>query len=659
MTKLLTLLKQTKKYPLNEYSDKIVRSLIDKWQKEDPKATESIITQLIKKFEQIKNGLEAKADKVAIPERFKGNKQLFLDITQYSFDELVKLIKSLPKDEEKSKKEIIKYFVEKERLEKPIVQSYVNRFFENRRELKYKVENGDEENGFSKKEVERLIPSYLLRNDLYLDITNWKEFEKLEQMLDALFPRQQVAGEEDQNTATTDADKIYDKDGIEIYKGDAQHKCVSYNPTVNGKKKYGWCITQPGNSNYDYYRFQQGTNRMFYFVFDRSRPDSDPFHAIVIHVGEDNKQYWVTDARNSGDNNEKNWIGVIKRLPQDLGSKLAGLEKIFKYVAPSKAEISSAALRGKKLSARDFIELDSDTKAQYIQANAGSLSADVLNVLDNNLKNLAINYGQQFSWNQLKDSEALAKRYAIFRFRHTNYSAIPIPLPFIKYLDDDAKLKYFQTFEKDYLTFDQIQKYFGDVITKDYVEKQFKELGFLPKAAGRYIDDLKSKHLFDLYSTLFTNWVINSTSTNEEDESKASSQSVRPILLTQDQWKKLPSEYKTDLIKLVKKLDGKEKYVAVLYGSPFIINNKGKDILVLPTNLDNDRFVLTDIEGNNISDKEYDNIQLGDDDASNAFVTRKYYPSSEVKINNKPFELKESYNDWNKFNLQRKAGIIK
>lgn len=665
MPKLTQILKQVKRYPLNEYSDKVVKSLIDKWQVEDPKATEAIITQLIKKFEQIKNNLAAKADKVAIPERFKNNKQLYLDITQYSFDELVKLIKSLPKDEEKTKKEIIAYFVEKERLEKPIVQSYVNRFLQNKRDLKYKVEHGDETNHFSKEDVRALIPNHLLRNDLYLDITNWRSFVELEQMMDALFPREIQAGEEGENTASTNADKLYDQDNLEIYRGDAQHKCVSYNPTENGKKKYGWCITQPGNSNYDYYRFQQGTNRMFYFVFDRTKPDSDPWHAIVIHVGEDNKQYWVTNARNNGDHNVKKWDDVIKYVPSDLGKKLSGLEKIFKYIPPSKAEISSAALRGKKLSGRDFIELDADTKVQYIQSNAGTspngLSPEILVVLDNQLKNLAINYGQSFTWNQLKNTEALAKRYAVFRFRHTNYGKDPIPLPFVKYLDEEAKDKYYKTFEADYLNFNQIEQFFGEQITKRYVEDQLKDLGYLPKEAEKYIDNPKTKELFNIYSTVFTNWLVNQSSTSVEDEAKASRQSVRPILLTQHQWSKLPPNVQKSLVDLTEKLNGQEKYAAFLYGMPYILKNGNEPLLILPTTEEGDEFVITDMAGNVRSNKKYNDVELNHNQSTNPFVIDKIYPFQSAKVSGNPITLiKEAYYDnWDKYSMQRKAGILK
>ena len=86
-------------------------------------------------------------------------------------------------------------------------------------------------------------------------------------MLDALFPSEKKVAGGDENTATTDADKIYSANGIEIYKGNERDKCVSYNPTeANNMKMYSWCVAQPGNHMYDSYRFGK-LAPTFYFVY--------------------------------------------------------------------------------------------------------------------------------------------------------------------------------------------------------------------------------------------------------------------------------------------------------------------------------------------------------------------------------------------------------
>jgi hypothetical protein len=182
---------------------------------------------------------------------------------------MVNLLKSLPQNEEKIKKEAIKKFVDKEQIDKATAQSYVARFMNKKKDLKYAVENGTEDERFTKEEVKKFIPARLLANDLYLDPRNYR-WQNLEQMLDALFPTQIKVGEEGENLAETDADKIYSKGDIEVYKCDEVHKCIQYNPTVTttSRKKYGWCVAQPGNTNYDFYRFQE-TSPTFYFIFDR------------------------------------------------------------------------------------------------------------------------------------------------------------------------------------------------------------------------------------------------------------------------------------------------------------------------------------------------------------------------------------------------------
>ena len=150
---------------------------------------------------------------------------------------MIKLIKSYPENPDKVKKDAIENFATKYQIDKATAQSYVARFMTKKDNLKYAVENGTEDGNFTKEEVLELIPKRLLQNNLYLDPRNW-QWQPFEQALDSLFPSQkQVTGEEGDNEATTDADKVYDKDGIEIYQGDDVHKCISYNPVDTQTKR--------------------------------------------------------------------------------------------------------------------------------------------------------------------------------------------------------------------------------------------------------------------------------------------------------------------------------------------------------------------------------------------------------------------------------------
>lgn len=673
--KLTEILKTT----LLEYSEKTIKTTVDRWKQSNPKVDDNTARQLIQRFDQVKDGLANKLNQLSLSDELKqGNN--YLNIDKYSFDDMVKLIRSIPENEDKIKKEAIKQFMDKEKIDKQMAAHYVIRFMNNKRNLKYAAENGTENGNFDKEEVLKFIPKQLMFNNAYLDPRSWP-FVKLEHMLDALFPYVGKAGEEDDtNSATTNADKVYDKDGLEVYRGDAQHKCISYNPNEGGQKKYGWCIAQPKNTNYDYYRFQGDNNRMFYIVFDRTRSSEgtrdgikDKWHAFVIHVGEGNKKYWITSAKNDADREFSKWSDLEKIAPE-VWPKLKGIESVFKYVPPSKAEISAAALRGKKISANDFKELDYETKEQYVQSNAGSLSPEILKVLDKELKNIAINYGQKFPYSDLKDNEGLAKRYAIFRFRHTDYSKDPIPLPYVKYLDDAAKQKYLDVYD-DNLNFDYINKYFGDKATENYVEKQLKTLDYLPKEAEKYIKDPKLKKLFLIYNQLFESWEFDDNYNIDENELEVSVdmplQGVTPKPLSVEQWKNFSSQEKKSLIELAEQVNGKEKYSTLLYALPFIITKGDKKYILLPENNKESIFedwVLTDIDGNIVKkgikgnessiNKEpliigYPRIQED---------PRRIYDSKELNINGEEANnlLKESkYEDWYKHSLMRKAGIYK
>ena len=69
---------------------------------------------------------------------------------------MIKLIKSLPENPEKVKKDAIERFVKNEQIDKATAQSYVARFVANKDKLKYAVENGTEDGSLTKEEVREL-----------------------------------------------------------------------------------------------------------------------------------------------------------------------------------------------------------------------------------------------------------------------------------------------------------------------------------------------------------------------------------------------------------------------------------------------------------------------------------------------------------------------
>lgn len=614
-----------------EYSDKLIQTVTDKWKQENSKVTDSNAKQLIQRFDQIKNGLSSKLNIVSLPDNLKqGNK--YLDITLYTLDDMLKLIKSIPENPEKVKKDAVTNFIEKYQIDKPTAQSYVARFVSKKDDLKFGVKDGIEDRNLSKEDVLKFIPKKLQYNDMFLDPRNW-EWEDFEHMLDALFPsHKEVSDEEGENTASTESDKIYDKNGIEVYKGDDVHKCISYNPVVNKKKKYGWCITQPGNTNYDYYRFEE-RQPTFYFIFDRSKtsePEHSPFqdvwHAFVLQINSTGG-YRITNANNNGDNQAKTWADISKIVPADTWSKIKGLENLFVPIKLSSTERGRKFASGKNLSVDEFKELSQDEKILYVQGKAQKqqLSNEILEVLtkykidlqgrSTTLANVAIDSGQEFPYSILKTNEPLAKRYSIFRFRHTDYGKNPIPLPYVKYLDEEAKAKFLKTFD-DNLTFEYIDKYFGENQAKLYVNEQAKTLNYLPDSAIKYISNPKLQNFYKLYNKLFQNWVF-SNNTNISDEKLESlkvmpEQIVYPSPLLYDNWKSFSSTDRKLFYDIAKRSDVDiEKYINASYAVPFFVQKGDLIYALLPESKSMDEWILSDFDGKIISKAKTEDFTLG------------------------------------------------
>lgn len=644
-------LRNLKEQILSEYSEKTIQTTIERWKKENPKVDDNIAKQVIQRFDQIKSSLAQKLNIVSLSDELKKNNN-YLNIDKYSFDDMVKLIRSLPENPDKIKKDAVQKFHDREEIDKNLAQSYVARFMAKRDALKQGFENGLEDEGFTKDEVREYIPKQLQQQNAFLDPRNWK-WQGFEQMLDALFPSQRQAGEEGENLADTDLSKVYDKDGIEIYKGDDVHKCISYNPTVEKtkKKKYGWCVTQVGNTNYDYYRFGDKAPT-FYFVFDRNKtsepehaPFKDKWHAFVVQVTADGKDYIVTAADNRGDIDAKGWENVSKIVPSDTWSRIKGLEKYFQPIKLSSVERGRKFASGKSLSLDEFKELDQDEKILYIQGKASknSISPEIKAILPDykinlegrstTLANVAIDSGQKFSWNELKGSEPLAKRYAIFRFRHTNYSKDPLPLPFIKYLDEEGKAKYLKIFEEN-LNFGLIEKFFGEKVAADYANKEAENLQYIPEKAIKYLKDDKLKKMYSIYQKLTESWNFSDNfKLDEESISKLTDmpvQDVTPVPINEEQWKKLSTQEREFIISLGTKVNGNSKYSTLLYALPYIVKDGDNEYVLLPKNNKDftyDKWVLMDTNGKVIKDNISGDATLGE----NTLITG--YPSDNEKIN--------------------------
>jgi hypothetical protein len=667
--KLSSLLKNL----LLEYSQGQIDKTIRRWEN-SPGFDKNVALNLIKTFDEKKGGLSNKLDIVVLPDKLKqGNN--YLNIDNYSYEDMEKLVPSIPENPEKIKKDAVKRFVDKYSVNKGTAQSYVARFLDKKDSLKLAAKEGLEDIGLSKEDVLDLIPKKLQQREIFLDPRNW-EWLSFEQMMDALFPSQKTVSGEDINLASTEADKVYDKNGIEIYKGDDVNKCISYNPVIPStkRKKYGWCVTTVGNTNYDYYRFMRPKSQeeepTFYFVFDRNKPSSpehatfdDQWHAFVIQVTADQKKYIVTGADNRGDiftKEDKGWEGIADIVPAETWAKIKNLKDYFKPIPLSKEEKGRKFASGKNLNLDEFKELSQDEKILYIvgKASKNELSDKILEILpkykisyegkSTTLMNIAIDRGQDIPYNILSKYEPLAKRYAIVRFR---YSQKPIPLPYVKYLDEPSKEEYLKTFDGN-LTFDYIEKYFGTEQARKYANEQAKKLGYLPQDAIKYISDSKLKNLYSIYTKLFKNWLF-SDSVNMSDEELGNQKempktSINPSPLTYDDWKSLTSQEKQTIFKLTQTSDSNiTKYDVASYAVPFFLQDNNKIYALLPTDDSTTDWVISDMNGKSLIKISMDDMSINDEKFISAYPdysskdAKRIIPLSALKIDDEPISLNE------------------
>ncbi len=544
-----------------------------------------------------------------------------------------------------------------------------------------------------------LIPKYLQEKNKFTDILQWRLFTEIEKIVDS-YPaskkQQKVAIKQQVNDAETDADEIFNDGTVEVYKGDTMSRCIKYG--IN--EKYSWCISRAGDtrSMYYNYRFQGTSSRSFYFVFDRSRPSNkqgssfvDNFHAFVIHTFEKGT-YAVTSADNGGDQTAESWEGLARYIPAPLWARIKGLKNIIAYVPPSNSEVELQALKNKTLTKEQFLQLSHQTKVQYIQNNAKDLDTHIFKSLDVELKNMAINFDRKCSFDEIKMNTSLLKRYPDLRFKHFNDEAIPYP--FIPYLKEELQRLYYEKFEAEFLTFDEIEKYFHHNILLEYIDKQVNKLGFLPSSISMlYSTDAAEKHmtpdqkaLFDVYRIASMDIEYFQHNSNEETDRSAPARIAQIPDLSKKTFETLPKETRTKFINFFKKLGStnsekkSSQYNEFLIGIPvsFLINDKlyfimpehkgsntkniiSEDGQVIMDNIENIKFLknrkpllehpeIQKVLGTStvyLTERDFDTFQITDTNNK----------SKDIPLSMFQQQLNESEYTVNK--LKRAAGIIK
>lgn len=193
----------------------------------------------------------------------------------------------------------------------------------------------------------------------------------------------------------TELDTLYNQNNLVIMKGDMREKCIRYG------QGYTWCISRRDAQNM-FFSYRMRLNEpSFYFVFDKDRPKSDVWHAVVIYV--DNKGIFrVASADNPGDR-EMTWSEIENKQP-----KLRGLRKLFVVSPLSDKELSDYKKYGSWVSSEKYKDFSLYDKYKYImfghQLSEEEQQATPDELIGTYAKINSISITEE-TWNRLKPSD--------------------------------------------------------------------------------------------------------------------------------------------------------------------------------------------------------------------------------------------------------------
>lgn len=666
---------------LSEYSDKIMNQMVTLYKSQTSEPEDQIISN-IKRFQQLAGTIDKKFKEEnpvllsVLPDELK-KPNTIRDITKYQeYDTLIKVLKAADSKPQDIYKQAIEFYKKQNQYLPPnIIGNYVARFKKNLKDLEDKVKEKDEA-------TLSVVPKDLREKDRYLNILNWRNFEELERMLDSIFPTSEEGATIDQNDARVNGELIYEneKDQIEIYKGDSEERCIKYG------KGYGWCIGRGMYSNYRYLQHQASHKRMFYFVFDRSLPKEDKYHAVVIHAFSGGG-YTRTTAINGDEGSPKSWEELGELIKSDKGSgpafwsKIKNLESYFKFIAPSKDEQRKIGFRGQRKTLAEYSQMDKEDQRDWARANATDnniVTSEIVksmppfdNTLEGPSKNDLINHDRIFTYDELKGNIGLIKRYADYRYTR----GLVLPPIYLMYLKPELKEDYYQKHSRKYLTFELIKKYLGDEYAQRYINDISKELQYIPKEYIHLVPN-KYKNIYKLFSILTKNWSLFQGANdvdNIENETQANSQNVDVNPLYYDDLKKLSPEMLKNIKSLAFKINDNNKYKDIIYALPTIVKQNGRSYFLVPkdeeaSNELTNWYIIDDNMNIVKTFNAYDMVLNKDSGLTKAgFIdyetdkVLKVVNGDDIKIDKKPFStlLKEDiYENTSKYIFQRKAGII-
>jgi len=152
-------------------------------------------------------------------------------------------------------------------------------------------------------------------------------------------------------------DIVYNEDGIVIYSGDVEDKCIKYGA---GER---WCITK---GSYGNYRFDAGRGYpIFYLVKNTNLPNSDPLSFVAIQVRNDGRYVYTNRLNNPHESDIISLNDLLNEIPY-LNS-IDNIEDILKYIPPNIKQVSKEQKFKKGIPFSEWAnDLDFDDKKLYL-----------------------------------------------------------------------------------------------------------------------------------------------------------------------------------------------------------------------------------------------------------------------------------------------------
>lgn len=176
---------------------------------------------------------------------------------------------------------------------------------------------------------------------------------------------------------------IFKNDTLEVYETDGPGDCIRYG------KGYSFCISQPGNTMWQSYRDTQTST--FYFVYDKSRPETDPLHIVVVDMAKDGPK--LTDARNTTGNIAEHGRNAEAYL-QYLYSKGVPKDLLRNKEHTDEEKEESRLLGHANYNTKWFKDLSPDHKSKYIGRGHQLTDEQFDYIFDNGMESLVKQYAE-------------------------------------------------------------------------------------------------------------------------------------------------------------------------------------------------------------------------------------------------------------------------